>query len=217
VVWPERNASRRGQGCTLIRFAAEIFLPIGEESVIPALDPATGLLPLGRHRCSESEVEAAFVSAAEFATSPTRPEIWRDWEAALQLLRAAVTVHAAWLGGSFTTAKIDPEDLDVTFLVNGEDFRGRSPQDRQIVALFTYGSRVKTVLGIKLDTYLIPWECIPQPQPGADGVQDQYFWARGHWDDWWQRQRLTPKGTPPTPADALPRRGYLEVSLSDYP
>jgi hypothetical protein len=34
------------------------------------------------------------------------------------VLQSAVTVHAAWIGGSFTTSKLDPEDIDV--LVTGE-------------------------------------------------------------------------------------------------
>ncbi len=186
--------------------------------MVPERDPASGLLPLGRHVCSESEVEVAFVSAAEFTGSPTRASIWRDWQRAARLLRTAVTVHAAWLGGSFTTSKVDPEDLDVTFVINGADMRTRSPQEQKIITLFATGGQVKAALGLKLDSFVIPWECIPQPQNvGLNGVGDPYYWARGHWDDWWQRRRLSPKTVLPGPADASPRRGYLEVPFSDYP
>ena len=185
--------------------------------VVPARDPASGLLPLGRHVCSESEVEAAFVSAAEFAASPTRADIWRDWQQGVRLLRTAVTVHAAWLGGSFTTSKVDPADLDVTFVINGADMRTRSLPEQKIITLFGT-SQVKAALGLQLDSYAVPWESIPQPQnAGLNGFGDPYYWARGHWDDWWQRRRLSPRTTPPGPADTSPRRGYLEVPFSDYP
>lgn len=189
-----------------------------EDPVIPALDPATGLLPVGRHACSESELERRFVSAPDFASSITRRDIWQHWEQARQLLQAAVTVHAAWLGGSFTTSKIDPDDIDVTFLINADDYRSRPPPDQQVVNLFNTGNHVKAVLGLNVDSYVIPWEPIPQVQPfGWNLIQDQYYWARGYWDDWWQRHQVSGKGSPPVPADATPRRGYLEVLLSDYP
>jgi hypothetical protein len=176
------------------------------------------MLPLGRHVCSESEVEAAFVSAAEFTASPTRAEIWRHWQQGVRLLETAVTIHAAWIGGSFTTSKIDPNDLDVTFVINGSDMRSRSPNELKIITLFATHDQVKTVLGLKLDSFVVPWECVSQPQsPGLNGFGDGYYWARGHWDDWWQRRRMSPAAIPPGPADAPPQRGYLEVPLSDYP
>lgn len=183
--------------------------------MIPALDPATGWLPLGRHPCTQGEIEAAFVTAPEFSTSPTRPQIWRDWLTGLQVLQRAVLVHGAWLGGSFTTSKVDPEDLDVTFLINGEDMRGRTPQEQTVITLF--GSSQVKALGLRLDTYAIAWEGVPLPWQHAAQIHDAYFWARGCWDDWWQRIRVGPQSSPPTLADAPPRRGYLEVSLSDYP
>lgn len=179
--------------------------------VIPALDPTTGMLPVGRHPCSEAEFEARFVSDAAFASSTTRRDLWDDWQQALQLLQGAVTVHAAWLGGSFTTSKLDPDDIDVTFLINVEDYKRRQPQDQQMVSTFAAVGQVKAVLGLRLDSYVIGWESVPNPQQaGRNGDGDAYYWARGHWDDWWQRCRGVT-------ADPAPRRGYLEVLFSDYP
>jgi uncharacterized protein DUF6932 len=186
--------------------------------VLPCLDPITGMLPLGRHACSAAEVEIAFVKDIAFFGSRTRPGLWSDWNDALATLQSSVTVHAAWIAGSFTTAKPDPDDIDVTFIVNGEDYRQRGQQDQQIVSLFLGYGRVRATLGLRVDSYVIPWERYlgsPLQQVHAD-----YFWARGHWDDWWQRARQAPKANPPeppAPGDAVPRRGYLEVLLSDYP
>jgi len=188
--------------------------------MIPPVDPASGLLPLGRHHCTEAEVEAAFVSASGFATSSSRAAIWSAWQQAVAFLQTAVTVHAAWLGGSFTTSKMDPEDLDATFIVNADDYRRRSTPEQQIVTLFAT-SQVRTRLSLRVDSYIIPWEQTPQPlSPGFGPFQERYFRQRGYWDDWWQRQRQTPKTNPPTPPnprDAVPLRGYLEVPFSAYP
>jgi hypothetical protein len=185
--------------------------------VIPELDPVTGLLPLGRHVCAEAEVEAVFVSASRFAASLTRRDVWNEWQQAAQLLQGAVVVHAAWLGGSFTTSKIDPGDIDVTFIFDADDYTQRQTQDQQVVSLFST-AQVKAVLGLRVDSYAIPWTSIPQPQSyGRNQIHDQYYWARGYWDDWWQRHQLGGKGSPPVLADASPRRGYLEVLFGGYP
>ena len=185
-----------------------------EEDVIPALDPATGLLPVGRHACTEAEVEAMFVSAPQFAASPTRADVWAHWKLAVGVLQASALVHAAWIGGSFSTAKPDPADIDVTFIVNRADYRLRPPQDQQVVSAFD-GQLSAVAPALEVDSYLIGWECCLF----ARGVphHETYFADRGYWDDWWQRSRTGPKGTPPVPADARPRRGYLEVLFSDYP
>lgn len=186
--------------------------------MIPCLDPETGLLPLGRHVCAADEVEIAFVKDIAFAGSATRQGLWGDWNAALATLEGAVTVHAAWLGGSFTTSKMDPDDIDVTFIINGDDYLQRSPADKQVVSLFLGGGQVRAQLGLRVDTFVITWQRYLQGP--ILPVQMEYFGARGYWDDWWQRHRLAPKTnppTPPTPGDAVPRRGYLEVHISDYP
>ncbi len=182
--------------------------------MIPKLNALTGLLPLGRHPCTQAEVEQSFVTAATFSSSTTRAAIWHDWQRASLLLQQAVKVHAAWIGGSFTTKKVDPGDIDVTFLINGDDYRKRTPADKQVVALFAH-SQVKSALGLNVDTYTVSWHCVPDPAL-ANGLHRTYFLDRGHWDDWWQRQRVTPKGEPPIAEDTPPRRGYLEVPFNDY-
>jgi hypothetical protein len=188
--------------------------------VPPSLDTSTGLLPLGRHICTATEVEDTFVKGSAFADSATRPGLWRDWTDALALLQSAVTVHAVWIGGSFTTAKLDPGDIDVTYIVNANEIRGLQGEDElDIVGIFNTPGRVKSDLKLNVDNFLIWWECIPAPiglNPSQLRLQDLYYWARGHWDDWWQRARQGPKDSPPNASDTVPRRGYLEVRVSDY-
>jgi hypothetical protein len=188
--------------------------------VIPLLDKTTGFLPPGRHVCTADEVEEVFVRGEAFSGSASRSKIWSDWNDALALLQSAVTVHAVWIGGSFTTAKLDPEDIDVTYIVNANEVRGLQGKDElNIIGIFNTPGRVKSELRLDVDNFLIWWEYIPSPialNPSQLRLQDLYYWARGHWDDWWQRARQGPKDSPPTVLDAVPRRGYLEVPVSDY-
>jgi hypothetical protein len=186
--------------------------------VLPSLDASTGLLPLGRHVSTADEVEAMFVSGDAFSESVTRHQIWSDWNDALTLLQSAVTVHAVWIGGSFTTSKVDPGDIDVLYIVNANTVRGlQGEQEKKIVTIFNTPGQVKSEFDLNVDTYLLFWECVPFPlPPGMNGFQDQYYRARGYWDDWWQRVQQGPKGSPPVPEDTVPRRGYLEVPVSDY-
>jgi hypothetical protein len=186
--------------------------------VLPLLDKTTGFLPLGRHVCTAAEVEAMFVEDDAFAESTSRSAVWSDWNDALTVLRSAVTVHAAWIGGSFTTSKMDPGDIDVAYIINANDVRNlQGEQEKKIVNIFNTPGQVKSELALNVDSYLIFWECAPSPlPPGLNGFQDRYYWARGYWDDWWQRVQQGPKSSLPVPADTVPRRGYLEVPVSDY-
>jgi hypothetical protein len=185
--------------------------------VLPPLDPSTGSLPLGRYVCTAAEIEEMFVTGEVFFDSISRPQIWSDWNEALAVLQSAVTVHAVWIGGSFTTAKVDPGDIDVTYVVSASQIRGLGQEELKVVGIFNTKDAVKQQLGLNVDTFLLPWECVTSPvDPGSDGLQDLYYWIRGHWDDWWQRERQGPKEAPPEPADAVLRRGYLEVPVSDY-
>lgn len=158
-----------------------------------------------------------FVKGETFIESASRSKIWNDWNDALALLQSAVTVYAVWIGGSFTTSKVDPGDVDVTYIVDAPQSRLLQGEEKKTCAIFATRGAVRSVLGLNVDTFVIPWECIPTPlPPGMDGFQTLYYWARGHWDDWWQRAKQGPKDAPPVPADALPRRGYLEVPVSEY-
>lgn len=186
---------------------------------MPPLEP-TGVLPAGRHRVTEGEVRTAFVDASAFAASTTRGALWSDWTTGVALLRSAVVVHAAWIAGSFVTSALDPADIDVLFIVSAEDFAQRPPEDRQVVESFTafvrgpLGNPIRAH-GLRLDSYTLDWW--PRVSHEVRGVSEQtYLVDRGYWDDWWSRNRITPKPGPYQRHDALPTRGYLEVTFDDY-
>ena len=86
--------------------------------MIPAIRPGEDALDLGRHPTTMAEFEARFVTHPDFASSTTRSGIWQEWQAATDYLRQQLPVAAVWIGGSFVTAKLDPSDLDCTYLLD---------------------------------------------------------------------------------------------------
>jgi hypothetical protein len=97
-----------------------------------------------------------FVKGDAFSGSTTRQDVWSDWNDALALLRSAVTVHAVWIGGSFTTAKLDPGDIDVTYIVNANEMRGiQGGDDLDIVGIFYTPGRVKSDLRLNVDNFFV--------------------------------------------------------------
>jgi hypothetical protein len=180
-----------------------------------------GNLPHGRHRVTEIEVYERFVTHPEFVASSTRPEIWAQYEDARELLKGAIRVHAVWVGGSFTTSKLDPQDIDAVFLVSARDYARASKEDKQVVDAFAprrnaFGVAVRGHPFNRVDSFVLHWRPWPNPDPNASAEAAQYCQARGYWDDFWQRLRKGSKDAPPTWHDGLPERGYLEVELDAF-
>lgn len=178
--------------------------------MIPPLDTQTGFLPLGRFCCTEDEVQDRFVHSDQFAESTTRPEIWNHWMAARRWVTERIPVLAVWIGGSFLTSKLDPDDLDVAFTWNAEAYESLSDQVRAEIDPFQRGKPGAELHRLRIDSYAFFWRGILLPTPVVIR-EDPYFRFRGYWDDWWMRARSSPKGFPATDADMVARRGYLEV------
>lgn len=185
---------------------------------VPPLEP-TGLLPLGRHVCDLDEIRAAFVDATQFATSTSRDQIYADFLSALEFLRekfAVELVETVWIGGSFTTEKLDPEDIDVSFILNGVEHDQLSGTKRdKLSKLLRVGGFA--ALDLSVDGFMIVRHLIANPWAGAGLTEEAIapMSKRGAWDDWWSRHRTNgAKDEPPTIEDAALVRGYLEVNFS---
>jgi hypothetical protein len=79
---------------------------------LPEFDPETGYLPPGIHAVDWAEFQT------RFGWNANRHRLLEQLEAALLLLRAA-GCSRAWVNGSFTTAKEEPEDVDVLYEAHG--------------------------------------------------------------------------------------------------
>lgn len=164
---------------------------------------------------------AQFVTAEWADGSPTRPEIWEHFHTVLDLYRAVEPslLRSVWVGGSFTTLKLDPDDIDMTVLLGSEAFAGLSGNQqgkvKRISAREPGGlrSRLREKLGLRVDCFAMVCAVAPMPWLNMSPEEADYFRTRGMWDDWWLRVFSGAKGDMPTHDDALPVRGYLEVDL----
>ncbi len=182
--------------------------------VIPPFDPTTGGLPRGRYLCSVDEIEALLVEA--FEDSSTRSECFQHWLQAKAMLDAlaAGLVQAAWVGGSFTTTKKDPDDVDAVFLLDAQVFDDLSNTSKGKINKFNQKDWLRKKTGLRVESFIIVRRPVANPwdREGLDPEALEYFSLRGRWDDWWMRARTDEdKTTPPTLVDAEPVRGYLEV------
>ena len=183
--------------------------------MIPPLT-AAGALPCGRFPATIVEVESAFVADPKWATSTTRQTVWDDWKQITAQARKVVPVAAVWIAGSFLTDKMDPDDLDVVYIIDSRQAAAvTSPLHKGFLSLLAQGDALRTLRGKRLDTFVINWVPDPDGQGAASGFPD-YAASRGYWDDLWQRRLSGPKHAPRVPSDALPKRGYLEVILDDF-
>ena len=196
----------------------------GRSVAVPAL--VGNQLPLGRHATTLAALRATFVDDPVYLGSVSRPAIWDHFLRANEVLQSVVTVHSAWIGGSFTTMKQDPEDIDVLYVVNLEDRATRSPDERRVIEAFQNRvrhpatGRMVPEHGLSVDSFILDWA--PHTPPDSGDMRDMtpeystYALLRGYWDDWWARHRVGAKTDPAVRGDAVPSRGYLEVQFSDY-
>jgi hypothetical protein len=181
-------------------------LMAGNTVTLPPLQ--AGLLPHGRWVCSPADVEACFVTGL----APERASMWQDWITLTNTLQQVVGhVPAAWLSGSFLTDAAVPGDIDCVYVVDAEDIaRASVVSDTNRILLDAMSkSRVKSLFGLNVDSFILSWDPTSGPQPTSD---PDYYRFRGYWDDLWVRAK-----DPKSPRlDAIPRRGYVEVMLDGY-
>jgi hypothetical protein len=175
--------------------------------VIPAFE-ATGFLPRGRFCATAQEVENALVKSADFSASATRDAVWSDFLLVVDSIRRKrARLPAAFLGGSFVTNAMDPDDVDAAILIDTS--RITSPGTLTAVRQIVSDPKAQ---GLRVDAFLIQWH----PNGTEDGGDPTYLYSRGKWDDFWQRHVPKADRQPPQRQHAMPVRGYLEVILDGY-
>jgi hypothetical protein len=172
-----------------------------------------GALPLGRWTVSVDE-------ASTYVATPDagrRGDLWREWWTLVDAVRAAVgAVPACWLAGSFLTSKVTPGDLDCVFVLRRDQVEATHSDPAKSALMEVVGNnRVKQVLNLAVDTFVLEWWPRPGPHPGSNEHRRQaYLENRGYWDDLWLRDRH--RGAAHVAASGIPTRGYLEVIVDGY-
>ncbi|TQR82647.1 hypothetical protein D8S82_31040 [Mycobacterium hodleri] len=133
------------------------------------------------------------------------------------MLRSHIPICAVWLSGSFLTQKDEPDDVDCVYWAEDLEINNAraNPVSAAVVDIFAQKDALRTAVGLRVDTFVVPWNCCPDLAI-ATIATTTYFQNRGHWDDFWQRMRSGAKSAPAVRADALPRRGYLEVIFDGF-
>lgn len=191
--------------------------------MIPDLDATSGHLPPGRFRCTLPEIEQRFVDHADFATSTRRRTLFdqllnylRDWELALDVVSAPDVLKQIWIAGSFASAVIDPDDIDVSPILDGprlQEIRGM-PGVRRIQKL-QGERRDRIVKEYGVEPFPITWWPVTTLRSDkVDNLATDYISTRGLMDDFWQRTRSTGAKAGLTVDTAPARRGYLEVVVA---
>jgi len=186
--------------------------------MIPMADVSTGFLPLGRYSSSLVEVEAQFVADTKWTTSATRAAIWEEFISATEQLRSVLPVCSVWISGSFLTQKLNPDDIDVLYWCENRHISAIPSTrvvDRLMLQKFAR-NELRSDLGLRIDSRVGEWHARPEPAFLNTPEDRAHIIARGFWDDFWQRARSGAKGAPAVRADAIPRRGYIEVMLDGH-
>lgn len=190
--------------------------------MIPDLGHGGDHLPPGRYRASLDEVHDRFVGHPQFAASTTRTTIWDGfldylaaWLDAQEGVGSGRILQAVWLAGSFISSTCDPDDLDITPVVDRDALvavQGR-PGSKRLRKLI--GHREAVVARFRVEPFVLEWvptTSVLRPTAVNSPVRD-YLERRGALDDWWQRVRPHGEKGAPVAEGAVPRRGYLEVAL----
>lgn len=83
------------------------------------------LFPPGLHPVDEAQLEAHFVRP--FNGSATRPALLSGLRSFLNGLRRAGVTFEIWLDGSFSTDKVDPNDVDLVVFADADELNGLPP------------------------------------------------------------------------------------------
>ena len=178
------------------------------------LDPVTGLVPPGRHVITLRDVRDTLVEAPRFSGSATRKELWVEWEAHRSIIEAYTGgIGRIWLAGSFASSKLDPSDIDTTYLIHADVYDRLEGEDFE--SLFDATEKSWCLRrNMRIDSYLIRmpddldfWKLTPMT---FSGKTNDSFRDVGLYDEVWQRihpSLLVGEGA------ANSRRGYVEVLL----
>lgn len=186
----------------------------------------SGFLAPGRYQLDPEQAEQQLVRDRRFAGSQTRPSLWEGLETYLSRFfdledehRAEIgdgsLVHAIWLGGSYVSTKLNPQNVDLTVFMDEmtvDAMRGLDGTD-WLVSAFDRKERLAELGVSPLRVGYRPIASVFRSEQ-LDPAEQAYLRERGAWDDWWQRCR--PNGVDnsrPTLDSAAPRRGYVEVTL----
>ncbi|MFF9329459.1 DUF6932 family protein [Streptomyces sp. NPDC014776] len=179
-------------------------------SCLPSLDPATGLLPPGRYAATLDELYSTLVVSTG---SAIRREIWEEWSTHRTMVETQVgEISRMWVGGSFVSNKLDPSDVDVTYLVSAHHYDALDQETLVDLDDLTDAGWCADV-GMRVDALILR---LPKRLPVSqmaprllDRETSESFRDLGLYDE--VCQAIKPPAAHSVPSEL--RRGYVEVLL----
>jgi hypothetical protein len=121
----------------------------------------------------------------------TRGRLYAGWRERRERISVRLPLQMEWAGGSFSTAKRDPADLDVVVFFRAEDYAALDLTGQAEVDVLLMGLAPQ----LRFGTHSFPVAILPPNHPSYD----RYLRSVGYWDRWWSTDRMRRE------------RGYLEV------
>lgn len=184
-------------------------------SPLPAFDSVTDCPPPGRFPLTWDEVESELVKATYFTESSTRGRLFGELQTHYAMVELTTgAVGRLWLAGSFVSGKVDPEDVDVTYLIPPDAYARAMADADTVDYLDNLGTKDWCARhGMRVDAYVLR---LPETEDfrslGVTGAMapgdHKVFESLGVYDEVWQRCRSGQNGVPDRA-----RRGYVEVLL----
>jgi hypothetical protein len=104
------------------------------------------LLPPGRHTMTLEAI--AHLCVTPFENSVTRHLLMDHLKAFVVRLREHIVVCDLWIDGSFISEKVDPEDIDLTFVVSGDVYDNLPPLMQAEIDAFGDGQQLRPYLHV---------------------------------------------------------------------
>lgn len=131
------------------------------------------LLAPGRHVMTLEAI--AELCVTPFETSPTRPRLMASLSGFVAVLREHLPICDLWVDGSFVSDKVDPEDIDLTLVIEGEVFDRLHPDLQAVVDSMANGETMRPHL------HVFPIVTRPMGHPGRIPGEAMV----SNWAQWW--------------------------------
>jgi hypothetical protein len=142
-------------------------------------------LPPGGHAATVDEIELALVDA--FPASKTRRPLFEQWRNVVAAIERILPIQEHWMDGSYVTAKLDPNDIDIVTYLDHQDFDGLDDVAKTLLAGLVSNKVSQALHGC--DSYWVV--AYPEGHP----LRAAYEQSRSYWEHWLGTDRTgNPKG-----------------------
>jgi hypothetical protein len=129
-------------------------------------------------------------------TSTTRRGLSEEWLRHREALEHLVPVQKQWIGGSFTTAKVDPGDVDLCSFIDGLEFDALPEPVRNLVGFMVCGHPARDYWSV--DSFHVFVYPVGHP---LRALTDAYM---ASWSNTWSHTREDEQGV-------KTERGFVEI------